>query len=378
MTTAKLELRTALGPVYRDVLLTPPRNCTPDEIPVIDLEHLCAADIAERRDVAQAIRSAAVNTGFFYIKNHGISQDVISKAKRQGLDFMRQSLEQKELISSRKYSKYFNGYSGAATTNISPSESVDIRESFSFRYSPELDPDHPTAMSEIPPEVRPWIRGEDFVWEGTAHLPDFKTDCVAYWASCLQLARKLVRAFALSLDLAEDYWDDKVTHPGADFVFNYYRPRSEQEVKGGFVGLGSHTDLQLFTLLWQDTIGGLQVLTKEGQWIKAPPIEGTIVVNIGDYMMRLSNDTYKSTVHRVTNESPLERVSMPFFFGLNFNCIESVIPSCVSETNPAKYEPISCGDWCQMRFKIERESFDKKQASAPSLAPSAVVVQAQA
>lgn len=101
---------------------------------------------------------------------------------------------------------------------------------------------------------------------------------------------------------------------------------------------------------------------------KAPPIEGTIVVNIGDYMMRLSNDIYKSTVHRVTNESLEERVSMPFFFGmsyraalamiyfltavtqtgLNFNCVESVIPSCVSETNPAKYEPISCGDCKQV------------------------------
>ena len=105
MATAKLELRTALGPVYRDVLLTPPRNCTPDEIPVIDLEHLCSADIDKRKSVAQAIKSAAVNTGFFYIKNHGISQDVISKAKQQGLNFMRQSAEEKDLISSRKYSK---------------------------------------------------------------------------------------------------------------------------------------------------------------------------------------------------------------------------------------------------------------------------------
>jgi isopenicillin N synthase-like dioxygenase len=123
-------------------------------------------------------------------------------------------------------------------------------------------------ISEVSSEVRPWIRGEDFVWDGTAHLLDFKKDCVAYWASCLQLARKLVRAFALSLELPENYWDDKITHPGADSVFNYYRPRSEQEIKEEFVGLGSHTDLQLFTLLWQDSIGGLQVLTKEGQWIK--------------------------------------------------------------------------------------------------------------
>lgn len=114
-------------------------------------------------------------------------------------------------------------------------------------------------------------------------------------------------------------------------VFNYYPTRTEEEIEDKFVGLGSHTDLQLFTLLWQDSVGGLQILTREGQWIKvrrrglrkptradsikAPPIEGTLVVNIGDYMMRLCNDIYKSTVHRVTNESTEERVSMPFFFG---------------------------------------------------------------
>ncbi|KAK9422034.1 putative Fe2OG dioxygenase domain-containing protein [Seiridium unicorne] len=340
MATTKLELRTALGPVYRDVLVTPPRNCTPDEIPIIDLRHLLSDDVKKRKEVAMEIRSAAVNTGFFYVKNHGISQETIAKAKEQGLNFMRQPREKKDTISS-KHSKYYNGYSGELTTNISPSESVDVRESFSFRYSPELDPDHPMDLSEVPSEVRPWIRGEDFVWEGTAHLPNFKKECVAYWADCLQLARRLVRAFALSLDLAEDYWNSKVTHPGADSVFNYYRPRSTQEIQGEF----------------------------------APPIEGTFVVNIGDYMMRLTNDTYISTVHRVTNESPLERVSMPFFFGLNFNCVESVIPSCISQTNPAKYEPISCGDWCQMRFKIERDAFDEKAAKT-ALAPSAVVVQA--
>ncbi|KAI1876614.1 hypothetical protein JX265_004140 [Neoarthrinium moseri] len=375
MVTTKLELRTALGPVYRDVLLTPPRDCTADEIPVIDLAPLFSSELSERQKVAKQIRSAAVNTGFFYVRNHGIADSTIAKAKQRGLDFMKQTPEEKDKLSSRKYSKYFNGYTGYASTNISPSESVDVRESFSFRYSPELDPDHPMDISEIPAEVRPWIRAEKFVWEGTAHIPDYKKDWVAYWGSCLTLARRLVKAFALSLDLPEDYWDEKVTHPGADSVFNYYRPRTEEETKQKFVGLGSHTDLQLFTLLWQDSIGGLQVLTKEGQWIKAPPIEGTIVVNIGDYMMRLSNDTYKSTVHRVTNESTLERVSMPFFFGLNFNCVESVIPSCVSPSNPAKYEPISCGDWCQMRFKIEREAFDKKAAAA-KLAPSAVVVEA--
>ncbi|KAI0442605.1 hypothetical protein F4803DRAFT_562172 [Xylaria telfairii] len=373
MSTTKLELRTALGPVYRDVLPYPPRDCTPAEIPVIDLEPMFSNELSERKKVSSAIRAAAVNTGFFYVKNHGIPSQTIARCKEQVLNFMRQPFEMKDRIRSHKYSKYYNGYLGRRRSQISPSETADVRESFTFRYSPELDPDHPEDISQVPDEIRRWIRGEDFVWEGTQHLPDFKRDCVSYWSACLRLARKLVRMFALSLDLEEGYWDEKVTYPGADGVFNYYPPRTQDETDQRFVGLGSHTDLQLFTLLWQDSIGGLQVLTPEGQWIKAPPIEGTIVVNIGDYMMRLCNDIYKSTVHRVTNESTQERVSMPFFFGLNFNCVEGVVPSCTTESNPAKYEPISCGDWCQMRFKMENEAFVKKEAKQ-SMAPSAVVL----
>ncbi len=108
-------------------------------------------------------------------------------------------------------------------------------------------------------------------------MPGFKEEVLAYWGSCLTLARKLVKVFALSLDLAEDYFDSRTTYPGADGVFNYYPTTTAEETANYAVGLGSHTDLQLFTLLWQDMISGLQVRNKDGQWIKAVPVEGTIV-----------------------------------------------------------------------------------------------------
>jgi len=186
-----------------------------------------------------------------------------------------------------------------------------------WTYSPQYDPD-PKNPDAVPEEVKPWIRAEEFIWEGTSHLPSFKDEVLKYWASCLTLSRKLVKIFALSLDLEETYFDNRTTYPGADGVFNYYPTTTEEETAKNAVGLGSHTDLQLFTLLWQDMTGGLQVLNKEGQWIKASPVEGTFVVNIGDFMMRLCNDMYKSTVHRVYNRSINERVSMPFFFGKEF------------------------------------------------------------
>lgn len=156
--------------------------------------------------------------------------------------------------------------------------------------------------------MKPYIRGENYVWEGTDHLPGFKDACIAYWQECIKLARRLVRIFALCLDLPEDYFDKLITYPGSDGVFNFYPAMAaEQAAQSKDIGLGSHTDLQCFTLLWQDMMGGLQVLTKDGQWIKAMPIADTIVVNIGDFLMRLSNDRFKSTVHRVFNRSTVDR-----------------------------------------------------------------------
>jgi isopenicillin N synthase-like dioxygenase len=132
----------------------------------------------------------------------------------------------------------------------------------------------------------------------------------------------------------------------SDAVFNYYpaNPAPPSSASTPDVGLGSHTDLQCFTLLWQDSVGGLQVLTKEGEWIKVPPRPGTFVCNIGDFLMRLSNDRFKSTVHRVFNHAEVDRYSMPFFFGFNFDEKCGVLPSCSSAENPPKYEPISCGE----------------------------------
>lgn len=121
------------------------------------------------------------------------------------------------------------------------------------------------------------------------------------------------------------------------------------------------------------------MLTKEGQWIRVPPIPDTFVVNIGDFLARLSNDRFRSTVHRVYNHAPVDRYSMPFFFGFNFNEKCGVLPTCTSESNPPKYEPITCGEvgrthqycsrclrltlfsqWCQLRF--EKGSRTKRPA----------------
>ncbi|KAK8035754.1 2OG-Fe(II)oxygenase [Apiospora marii] len=374
--TTQLLISSGNGPVSRTVLQTPLRDAEPSEIPVIDVSGLSSPSLSDRQAVARQIRDAATNTGFFYIARHGIPRPTTEAAHQACLDFFRQPAEVK-MRASIDRSHRFNGYKPPATLRINPFESVDVRESFSWVYDPRFDPSV-ADVSQIPPEAAAHLSPEDFPWEATANLPQFKAAIVDYWRACLGLARALVRAFALALDLDEHFFDSKFTYPDAVLAMNYYppipkpkgdeataRPQSEQEVS-----IGSHTDFQLFTILWQDDNGGLQVLNRQGQWINAKPIEGTLVVNIADYLQRITNDRYISTVHRAQNWSGRERVSMPFFVGFNWDESCGVLDSCVAEGEAKRYDEISCAEWVTRRaramYRTDGFAGDGKAAAVSS------------
>ncbi|KAI1076411.1 Clavaminate synthase-like protein [Whalleya microplaca] len=346
--TTTLRLASGNGPVCRTVLKASPRDAEPSEIPIIDISGI-SKSLAERLKVAGQVRDAATNNGFFYIKNHGIPSKVTDDAYRACLDFFRQSREVKDRANSER-SKHFNGYKPPGSQRLNPFESIDLRETFSWTYDPRFDPaiDDPSAI----PHIAQHLRCEDYHWEATANIPHLKEAVVAYWRSCLAVARDLVKIFALSLELSEDFFAAKFTYPDAALALNYYPPIPCSKSPGSpeeQLSIGSHTDFQLFTMLWQDDNGGLQVLNRQGQWINAKPIPGSFVVNIADYMQRITNDRYVSTVHRAQNLSGNERVSMPFFFGFNLNESCGVLDSCVAEGQEKKYEEISCIEWVRKR-----------------------------
>ncbi|KAI1312353.1 2OG-Fe(II) oxygenase [Xylaria venustula] len=353
--TTLLRFSSGNGPVSRTILKTPLRDALPSEIPVIDVSGVFSDSKDARVNVARQIRDAATNSGFFYIENHGIPTDVPETACEELRRFFRQPREVKDRAHVSQ-SQYFNGYKPARLQRVNPFESVDVRETFSWTYDPRYDPSVPDPAA-IPPHIARLLRCEDFHWEATANLPHFKDAIVNYWRSCLAVARALVRCFALSLDLPEDFFADKFSHPDAALALNYYPPLQKKkkapaaEQDETEVSIGSHTDFQLFTMLWQDNNGGLQVLNRQGQWINAKPIPGTFVVNIADYMQRITNDRYVSTVHRVQNYSGNERISMAFFFGFNRNESCGVLDNCVAEGEVKKYDEISCEEWVQRRVR---------------------------
>jgi len=173
----------------------------------------------------------------------------------------------------------------------------------------------------------------------------------------LQLCRHLCRLFALSLDLPEEFFDPMITHPGGIARLIKYRPSANPKPLSEVnedeeIGLGAHTDYECFTLLLQDTIPGLEILSPDGRWVSAAPVEGAIVVNVADFLMRWTNGVYKSTVHRVVNRTDKERYSVPLFFSINYDEKVETLPSCISEKNPSKYPPITAGQYVLDRLAL--------------------------
>lgn len=148
-----------------------------------------------------------------------------------------------------------------------------------------------------------------------------------------------------------------ITHPGGIARLIRYRPSSNPKPLSEVdedeeIGLGAHSDYECFTLLLQDSNPGLEILSSDGHWISAQPVDGGIVVNVADFLMRWTNDKYKSTVHRVVNRTAKERYSIPLFFSINYDEIVETLPSCISEDNPAKYSPIAAGQYVLDRLSL--------------------------
>lgn len=122
-------------------------------------------------------------------------------------------------------------------------------------------------------------------------------------------------------------------------------------VTNEFTGIGAHTDFGAITILLQDLVGGLQVWDRtSSEWINVVPTKGAFVVNLGNLMMRWTNDRYLSNLHRVINKSGQERYSIPFFFAGNPDFLVQCFTDCQDEETGAKYPPITVEDWMSGRY----------------------------
>ncbi|MBZ9556462.1 MULTISPECIES: 2-oxoglutarate and iron-dependent oxygenase domain-containing protein [unclassified Modicisalibacter] len=319
-------------------------------IPVIDFSAMRTADADARRAVGDAVRKACTEVGFFYAKGHGVPQPVIERTFDAARQFFALPLEDKLKVDISR-SPNLRGYTGLLEENTNAEGLGDLHEGFDIALDlPADDPDVVAGKFGYGPNQWP----DD--------LPGFKDALLDYQSAVLDFGQTIFAAFALALDLEEDFFAPMSTKPMAQMrVLSY--PSQEGPIDENQIGIGPHSDYECFTILCTDDIPSLQVLNCAGEWIQAPPIPGAFIVNVGDLMARWTNGYFASTLHRAINRSGKQRYSIPFFYGPDADAMIEVLPSCQNENWPPQFAPIKASDYIQSRFN---ETYAHRRADAPS------------
>lgn len=276
-------------------------------LPLVDLTPLRTG--GDVRDCITTLRDACERHGFFYLSGHGVEPALEARLEDATRRFFALPLDAKQRVAMAHGGRAWRGWfplEGELTSGA-----PDLKEG--LYLGEELGPDDERVRAGWP------MHGANLF---PRELPELRDAVLAYVDAQLRVGQLVMRALALSLELAPDFFERSLTRRPLPLfrIFHYPAPRAGQERAWG---VGEHTDYGLLTVLKQDDCGGLEVKTPAG-WVDAPPLPGTFVCNLGDMLDRMTGGRYRSTPHRVRNTSGRSRYSWPFFFDPAFDA--EVVP----------------------------------------------------
>ncbi len=315
-----------------------------DIVPVIDISPFLAGDPHGRASTPQAVARACEDIGFFTIVGHGVAPAVIAAATTAARQFFDLPADEKARVRSpdaviaRGYRGV--GYEGLAGTRADQTP-PDLKEI--FHVGP---PDFPHDAYHDAAEAQPHFI--DNVWPPSPAA--FRPAMTAYYRAVEKVAADLMRIFALALDLPETFFADKIDrHISALRIIMY--PEQTTAPLPGQLRAGAHSDYGTLTiLLGENQPGSLEVYSRSGCWMPVHIPAGSFVINIGDLMMRWTNDRWVSTLHRVVNPpesvaARARRLSLGFFHHPNYDAEVACISTCAGPTNPPRYAPVKAGPY---------------------------------
>ncbi len=286
-------------------------------LPIINVAPLLDGDGERAAQTAREIGAACRDLGFFYATDHGIRAETLAALDSASRAFFALPEAEKMKIEMAKGGRAWRGYFplGGELTSGKPDRKQGLY------FGEELGANDARVAAGLP------LHGANLFPEA---VPALRPAVLTFMREAERAAHAIMEGVAQSLGLDAQYFHGTYTaHPTLLFrVFEY--PADD----GESWGVGEHTDYGLLTLLAQDEHGGLQVRTRSG-WIEAPPIEGALVVNIGDMLDRLTGGFYKSTPHRVRNVSGKGRLSFPFFFDPGWDAEIVPLPEHANATDDA-------------------------------------------
>lgn len=321
-----------------------------ETVPVIDISPFLAGTPEGIASVGAQISHACEQIGFFQITGHGVPEEFIKRVYDISKTFFDLPDDQKA-TAAQPAPDQVRGWSAVG------------KEGLSYSLENEAPGDLKEKMDMGPPDVDrsdPYftgpVAGPHFaanVWP-TA-LPEMRSLWEQYFRTMAELSRQLMRMFAVGLGLDIQYFEDKIDQHISMFrVLNY--PDQPDEPLPGQLRAGAHSDYGSLTIVRpEDKPGGLQVMTKSGEWFDIPVIPGGLVVNIGDLMAEWTNDRWVSTLHRVVNPPrhvahDSRRISLVFFHQPNYDAMIECLPTCLMAGETPKHDAISSGDHLYSKF----------------------------
>lgn len=294
-------------------------------IPIIDLGR--NLDIKKNvRDIAQEIGDSLKNSGFIYIKNHGIDEILIERVYYHAEVFFYKPLNKKmDFDISRSPSH--SGYVSLKDKGLYEDEPLNRKyEAFDISESTSLD-------------LQQKKKGN--IFNGPNLWPDsyeFKTTMNEYLNELKNLGLYICELFEIYLKLDKGSFSKKMKAPMNQLRLIHYIENSEYS--NDDMNMGAHTDYELFTLLHQSK-DGLETQNRDGNWVKANVIENTFILNVGDLLEVFTDGIFKSNLHRVINDGS-ERYSLPFFMSVDYE--EQVSPMVKNMDSNFSYLPIFAGE----------------------------------
>ncbi|MEU6678604.1 2-oxoglutarate and iron-dependent oxygenase domain-containing protein [Streptomyces sp. NPDC046925] len=331
----------------------PSSPAAPFEVPVVDIRsYVDDGPESERARVAGEMDDACARVGFVQILGHGIPDTTLRGLSAAVDGFFGLPLETKR---SYRVTGANRGYSPPRSESLSLSLGVesaghmnDFFEAFNIgteaRSFPGLD------LSEDDYGLNVW----------PAQVAGFEPAVLGYFAEAGRVARTLTRIFADALGQPPGFFESLTDH-SIDVLRmnNYALPEGSVRLDGELTGMGEHTDFGLVTVLWADQVAGLQVLGTDRAWHDVSPVDGALLVNLGDLTARLTNDRWMSTLHRVkppiVDGGIVRRRSAAYFHDGNVDAVIATLPGHLGGDDELAYEPILVRDHIKAKLAGSRQ-----------------------
>ena len=306
-----------------------------NNIPVVDLADFTNDHSQQKNDFVNKLGKAFEEVGFVIVKNHGISEDLITSLYQEAKQFFSLSAEIKEKYKRPELAGQ-RGYTSFGTERAKGYDAPDLKEFFQFgqvEYNNDRTGQYPCNV---------------FVEE----IPMFTETMLAAYKSFEKSGTSLLQDIALFLGLDDNYFDNYVDNGNSILRAIYYPPITEEPRSA--LRAEQHEDINLITLLVGASAEGLQVLNMQSDWVTVTSLPEQIVVNVGDMLQRLTNNRLKSTTHRVVNPPKenwsIPRYSIPFFLHPVSNMSLACLDSCINDTNPKAYPDYTAGEYLDERL----------------------------